>query len=208
MSSGANVHSIEAIEIIKAAYCKLVEEGRLGLDAMRLELRRFMNWLEREQVEYWKMQLKHAREELAEARNALMRKRISGGSGETPRATEEKIAVQKAQRRQEEAEQKLRLLDKWKQAMDREILLYEGRARQLDHFLEVDAVNGIAHLDRILDALDAYIRTAPPLTAISGGPQSSAASEAPVASVDQPVVESHSLETRPAPTGSPEVPDK
>jgi hypothetical protein len=153
---------------------------------MRLEIRRFTNWLEREQVEYWKQQLKLAREELAEARNALFRKSIGAKPGETPRATEEKVAVQKAERRVEEAERKLRIIQKWCKELEREILLYEGRARQLGNFVESDAKSAIAQLERMLDALDAYLRVAPPVSA--PGPAFSSTGGSATAAIPTPAM--------------------
>jgi hypothetical protein len=172
MASAANVHSIEAIGDFRAAYVKLVHDSKSGLDAMRMDIRRFMDWLTKEQVAYWKHQIKKAQEELAEAKAALMRKKIAGGADGRAAATEEKVAIRKAQQRLDEAEDKIRRIKRWEKDLERAVMIYEARARQLENFLEIDAPNGIVMLDRKLDALERYLQVAPP----TGAPLESAPS--------------------------------
>ena len=162
MSQSAKIHSIDALREFKATFCTLTQSARAALDVTRMDIRRFRNWLQCEQLEYWKTQLKRRERDVAEARTLLQRKKLSGGFQQSAPATEEKRLVRRAEERLQEAEQKVRNIKRWTPIVERAIQQFEGNARQLARVLEVDAANGVAVLEQKLSSLSAYVMLGPP----------------------------------------------
>jgi hypothetical protein len=163
MGSSANVQSIEAIKRFRVAFANLVENSRRGLDSTRMDIRRFLDWLQTDQANHWKSEIKRREKELAQAKADLHRKRLSGATKDSkPDVTEQKMALRRAQARVEEAEGKIKRIKKWSQILDKAVREYEGQARQLAGMVEVDAQKSLALLDQMLDSLDAYTRLSAP----------------------------------------------
>ena len=162
--SSANVRSVQAIKDFRLAYGSLIENAKRALDAMRMDIRRFVDWLETDQVNHWKSVIKQLRKELGQAKNDLNRKRLSGATsrGHKPDLTEAKMLVRNLQQRIEIAEGKLRIIAKWKPEVERAIRQYEGQARQLADMLGSRAPTSMALLERMIRSLESYARLAPP----------------------------------------------
>jgi hypothetical protein len=79
-----------------------------------------------------------------------------------PDCTEQEMILRRARQRLEEAEDKLAASRRWLPALRREIDEYQGPARQLSGFLEIDHVRALALLQQRIDALDAYVHLAGP----------------------------------------------
>ena len=68
MAQTANVRSIDAIKEFKIALITFAEEARVALSAAEMELNHTRNWLERDQLAYWKSQVKRCQEQVAKRR--------------------------------------------------------------------------------------------------------------------------------------------
>ncbi len=75
--SGANVRSLERVEEFRNGLVGSVDLCMKALDEVQFEARRFLDWIEHEQARYWESMIRRTMEEIAEAKNALNRKRLS-----------------------------------------------------------------------------------------------------------------------------------
>lgn len=158
MSDQVKVSSIDALESFRADLIRYVEKARNALEDGEGEVRRTRTWLEVDRTGHWTRQLKQRTKEFDQAEAEFYNARIT-------RPTENhafhKMACQKAKRRVEEAEEKLVILKKWRQAFDSRVT---PMVRQLDPMFQligVDLPKGIHSLGESIKALQAYAERAP-----------------------------------------------
>ena len=163
MNQSANVRSLEGIKAFRIAYTNLAEDCKRALDSVRMDVRRFSDWLDNDQVNYWKSQIKNLQKKLAEAKAELNRKQLAGATsrGSKPDLTEAKMNVRKIMQQIEIANGKLQKIKKWKPVVERAIRTYEGQARQLANMLETEVPNSMSLLEGMITAIDAYAKMAP-----------------------------------------------
>ena len=159
--SSAGVNSIDVIRVFRDGLCLFGDDCRAGLTAAEMDAHRASNWL-RDRMADWQLQLKRRKQDLSNAQAELFRMKLSSAHSEPPGVTEKKELVRKAQRRVEEAEQKIVAIKKWMPVLQHAIEEYHGRSRGLTDILESGVPHALAMLDRMTEALDAYISLAPP----------------------------------------------
>jgi hypothetical protein len=157
MSTSANVLSIDAVKDFHAAMCQFCEDARDALGSIDLETRRVREWLTHEQMGYWRRELLDRQDEVQQAKAALFRKQLGAISGREPDLLEEKDAVRAAQRRVEEAEDKIELCRRWERQVQRALEEYEPAASQLAALVEGQPPRCVVHLDQVIAALEAYV---------------------------------------------------
>ncbi len=162
MSELARVHSIEAIRTFRDNLATFIEDARHGLDATDMEIRRSTNWLTQDMFQYWRGEIKRRNEEVSSARVALHRKQMMKMSAATAYDTEEKEALQKATRRLREAEMKSDLVKRWIPNWQHAVAEYQGHGRPMGDTLAGDLQKALILLQKMTDALDAYVAMAPP----------------------------------------------
>jgi hypothetical protein len=161
MGPSARVTSIEALKEFRASLCRFGHDAREAISATELEIRRILDSLEAK-VKYWRNEVGIRQEEVARAKAELIQRQQSQRHGWGPGTTEQEIALDKAIRRLREAEDKLETTRHWQNVLPRAVAEYEGPSRQLMAMLDADLTRGIALLDQRIDALDAYLLSAPP----------------------------------------------
>jgi hypothetical protein len=162
MSQSANVTSIEAIKEFRSSLCRFGEDVQNALGAVEMEIRRALDWVLHEQPAYWQMQIKRRKEDLAEAQAEAFKRRLQAGQGREVHDSEQREAVRTAQRRMMEAEEKLQRVKKWGPVFQHAVSEYQARARPTGDMLGSDLRVAIELLDRMTNALDAYVAMAPP----------------------------------------------
>src|SRR4051794_22091974 len=90
MSKSANVRSIQALKDFRVAFCNFADDARGALGGVEMEIRKFRDWLERDQLSYWQGQVKKRQENLMEARAALHKKKLAAGKSDAVSDSEEK----------------------------------------------------------------------------------------------------------------------
>lgn len=161
MSESARVTAIGALAEFKAAFAAFKDDGMDALLAADMEARRATEWLD-QQTKQWKREVRDCEDDLAAAKNELARKKMIHYFDKPPDTTEEEKAVRRAQRRLEEAEDKVEACRRWGPALQRAIEEYEGPTRRLCGYLEGSVPRAMALLERMVAALDAYVAMAPP----------------------------------------------
>lgn len=176
MAESARVRSIEAIRRFRELLTEFAEATSGTLASIDSEIGKARGWLEHDMPAYWKQQIRLWERRQVEARSALHRKNLQRTEGYIPDVTEEKEVLRQAKERIEEAHRKLELIRRWGPELQHAISEYKARTQALQDMVGPEAARSLALLDRMTDALDAYIATTPPRSSDSGeqtgsGPQ-------------------------------------
>jgi hypothetical protein len=153
MDGQANVSSIDALESFRADLIRFLEKARVALEDAESEVRRTRTWLDVDRANHWTAQMKLRLKQLEQAEAEYYNARITRP---TENHASHKMAVAKAQRRVQEAEEKLQVLKRWR-------MQFDNRAtpllRQLDpaFFLVGSHLpKGVHALGEFIKALQAY----------------------------------------------------
>ncbi|MEO6183720.1 MAG: hypothetical protein ABIP71_11610 [Verrucomicrobiota bacterium] len=153
MSSRAHVTSVEALEAFRANLIVYLSKARPTLEEVSDQVIRTRVWLESTQRVYWQSQARQRTQKFQDAQQTLFSAELSN-LREVSSA--ERMAVQKAKRALEEAEEKLKRIKKWDRDFGSQV---EPLARQLEKLQTVLANNlpdAIAFLAGAVKSLDAY----------------------------------------------------
>jgi uncharacterized protein YhaN len=159
MSEQVKISSIDALEAFRADLIQYIAKVRVALEDMEGDVRRTQTWLDTDRTQHWGGQMKLWTKNLHQAEQELYNANLTN-----PQATNafQKMAVLKAKRKLEEAEQKMRVLKKWRQT-------FENRAtpllRQLDpmfHLVGQQLPKGVHSLGERVKALQVYAESRTP----------------------------------------------
>jgi hypothetical protein len=206
MNSSAKVLSVQALKDFRVSFCTFAEEARNALSGVEMELRRMRDWLEREQLSYWRMQVKRRHEEMMIARTELHRRKISQQGSDAVSDSEQREALRTAQRRLHVAEGKVETVRKLIPILHHVIAEYKSHAQPLGDHLSGGMEKSIAALERTIETLEEYLAIAPP-----AAPRFTASDEAedmatarakgPASAQTQPEAESSGQEESARPAG-------
>lgn len=164
MRESAKVDSIEALAEFRGSLCKFSEVVQVGLQEAESELQRTSSWLKNEQLGYWKDQIRKRAELVLQAKHALNRKKLyktpTGGRYST---VDEEKALKIAKMRHEESELKFANVRRWMARFEKEVILYKGQMNALRQAAGVGIPKAVAHLDRLVGSLAAYVSLTAPV---------------------------------------------
>jgi hypothetical protein len=204
--SQANVRSIDAIRDFKLALISFAEDARVALGAMEMEIRQVQNWLERDQLTFWKAQVKRSHEEIAEKRTELHRRQLSQINSDAVSDSDQKEALRKAQRRLQFSEEMVERVKKWIPILEHALAEYHSQSQPLGDRLSGGLLSSIAVLDRMITVLDEYVAMQAPAAPVlppTSGPATAAATPAGSASSGEPgAAAAGTAETSAAPSPS------
>jgi hypothetical protein len=179
MSSQAAVHSIDELKNFRVALALYSEDTLATLGAVEAEVRRTVRWLHEDRPAYWQDQIKRRGEQVALARSEVFRRNLQKRPDYTPAMSEQKEALRKAEASLQEAEKRLALVRKWRPTLDHAVLEYHASIQRLKDLSAADVPSAVNLMTRIIDALEAYLRVAPPTELGSGGELGAAAGATP-----------------------------
>lgn len=156
---GANVHTVDALKDVRAAFVKFEERATTAMGDLRQKIDRTLAWLELDRPNYWKDQERRAYDLVASTRVALETCRLRTVAGRKSDCIEEKKAFEKAKVRMEYVREKQRAVQKWMVQAGREANEYRARTSTFQRTLENDVPMMIAQLGRMIDAIEAYSET-------------------------------------------------
>lgn len=165
MSNQTDVHSIGALKDLRVALALFSEDALAALGAVEMEVRRTIQWLQHDRRMYWQDQIKRRREQVAAARSELFRRELAKTPEYSPSCSEQKEQLRKAEAGLREAEMRAALVKKWEPALQQAVFEYHGSIRRIKHLASGDVPRAMVRLERMIDALEAYLRVAAP----SGG---------------------------------------
>lgn len=162
MSGQANISSIEALEAFRADLVQFIAKARVALEEVEGDVRRTQTWLDTDRTQHWTGQLRQWTKNLQQAEQELYSANLT-----SPQAANafQKMAVLKARRKVEEAEEKLRVVKKWRQSFE---LRSTPLLRQLDpmfHLVSQQLPKGVHSLGESIKALQEYAEKSAPAAA-------------------------------------------
>lgn len=153
----ANVTSIDAVRSVKEALLKFCADVESALIAMEIEARRPVEWIDGDRARYWPQQVRRATDMVNEARQALDRCQIRVSSEDRPSCYDEKKALDKAKRRLQLTEDRVRAVRRWSAEMHKAAEDFSTQVARIRNYLETDMTKGIAAAERMIAALDKYV---------------------------------------------------
>lgn len=171
MTDRAKITSAEALESFRASLLVYLSKARPTLEEMGNEARQTAAWLENDRRPFWMNEARKRRRALDEAKQSLFSAQLCS-QGEPTAARQ--MAVTRAHRALEDAEDKLRLIHKWTREFEN---LTAPQVKQLDQvhmMLTTDMKQAATYLARVIAAVDEYtaealgLPTPAPMTAGSG----------------------------------------
>jgi hypothetical protein len=97
-ASPANITSIEALRLLKAAVVQFDAEVQAALVALEMEARRPVEWVEHDRKQYWPRQVQKASDAVNEARLSLQRCELTISGEDNRSCYDERKALQKAKK--------------------------------------------------------------------------------------------------------------
>jgi len=153
----AKVTSIDVVEHFAAALNCFGEDAKTSLDGIEMEIRRALNWIQREQKDYWTQRIRRGWDEVNIARKELERKMMFYPGDDRPSCHDERLALEAAKRRLRLAQEKIEAVKRWSHRAQREVNEYIGAVQQLRRWMEFDLPQGLADLGRMARALEDYV---------------------------------------------------
>jgi hypothetical protein len=176
MDSQARVGSIEALEGFRAALIRYTERARRALDDVTGEVKRTRGWLEVEQRQKWEGEYRRRARLLEQAEQELYSARMSSLRDDK---TAQQMAVNKARRALAEAEEKLNVLKRWRQAFDARIEVLAKQLESLHETLSRQMPKGVVSLSNSIRLLQDYAEVHAPPREVTGGGETTTEAQTP-----------------------------
>jgi len=169
MSEQVKVADVEVIERFRAALLTAAEAFGLALQDAEAEVDRTVNWVEGDRVETWKRRIRKAQDEVVACKGALYRKQEIKATPEArPSVVDERKALERAQRRLEFAEERLRASKRWAIELPRQAIVFKGALAPMQTALDRDIPQLAAMMRRMSEHLEDYLRGGPESERILG----------------------------------------
>jgi hypothetical protein len=156
----AHIQSPEVIKSFRANFIQFPEESRRAVEDIQRDVSKVQQWLEHEQAAHWKRELRRRAEIGQRVRGEYTRARADTSPLAKKSFVDEKKALDKALRLQEEAEQKLKFVKKTLLTIEQRTAKAIGPCTVLSSMLAAEGPRAVARLDTMLDKLDDYLRPA------------------------------------------------
>lgn len=179
MGRSARVTSIGVLQLMASSLQRFRSESASAMDDLDIEIHRALEWIHHERKDYWAMELRRSAENVTQARLQLQQAKISRRmAGHEPSCIDEQRALERAKRRFETAEEKIKAVKHWEYAIDRAVDEFRRARTHFGSWLDTDMVQAVAALNRMSESLESYISLEAPADApILGSTAASAENE-------------------------------
>ena len=167
----ARIDSPQVIRHFRSHFVVFEETCRDALSQVQWDVRKATDWLGREQLRYWKKELRKRTEAHHMAKLAYQRARHDARQSSHSTSVDAKVAFRKAERLKEEAEEKVRAVKKWMTVLEHSAGELLGPCMALAAQIETLAPRALARLDRMADSLDAYFSASAANTPATSPPE-------------------------------------
>ncbi len=159
----ADVRSIDAIDRFRVSVVEFIDAGRVSITEADSDLDRNIIWLEREQAPHWTRQIRKRQELVTRAKSDLYRKQMQSGAKDgRASVVDEKVALQRAMRRLEEAETKLKATRKWARRLEQQRITFKASMSGFSVTVDHDLPHAVGLLKKITENLESYLDLSPP----------------------------------------------
>ena len=157
MSGYARIDNVDALREFRTRLIKFAELAQTALADAEGEMQRVLVWLETEANTYWSGQIRKRQEAVEKAKDAVRQKKLfKSPTGSTQSAVEEEKMLRMAQKKLEEAEEKLKNVRRYTPRLQKEISIYKGGVQRLSTTVSADIPTAVGRLDRMVAAVEAY----------------------------------------------------
>lgn len=157
MSRTARVKSIEVLQTIAVALKRFRGEASSAMDDLDVEFQRAMEWIHHDRKEYWTRERRKAEDRVAEARIQLKQAQSARSVADyRPTCVDEQRALERAKQRLQIAEQKVKAVQRWTNAIEQAINNCRRARTQFVVWLDTDMPKAVALLNRMSDTLEHY----------------------------------------------------
>ena len=158
MSTRAKVTSVEAIESFRTQLILYMSKARPTAEEVNADVMRTRTWLESDRKTFWEAQVRRRAKILEQAKQELFSAELSNLRDAS---AAERLAVNRAKRALDEAEDKLRMVRKWTREFNNRVEPVAKQLERLHTVLANTAPEAIAHLAKVIKVLPEYaeIRT-------------------------------------------------
>jgi hypothetical protein len=163
--------SLEAPTRFAAVLREFRQSARQDLESTRMNVRAAVEWVQRDRKAYWTRHLRRSEQRVQEAKINLQSCLTFRRVGEQrPSCIEEKRYLERCQRRLTLCRERLEAVAHFSRVVDRAAFEFQGGITELARWLETDADRAAAELDRLLRALEEYLRVASPEPTLTDPP--------------------------------------
>jgi hypothetical protein len=153
MATKANVTSVEALQSFRANLIVYLSKARPALEEVSDEVIRTRVWLESDRRVFWEREVRRRLQKLQDAQQALFSAEISALRAVS---TAERMAVIKAKRALDEAEEKLKIVKRWIRDFENQVEPLAKKMEKLDSVLVTSLPKAMAYLAQAVKTLDDY----------------------------------------------------
>jgi hypothetical protein len=175
MAERAHVTSVDAIKSFKSSLIVYLSKARPTLEEISADILRLRLWLQDDQRMHWEGEIRRRSRKLEDAQQAMFSARISNLN--TASAAEQ-LALTRAKRAMDEAQEKLRTVKRWTRDFDSRVEPMAKQLAKLQTMLSEEMPRAVAYLTHAISSLDAYANVGQPAVA-ADGPATAPAPEAP-----------------------------
>jgi hypothetical protein len=169
MNQHARVNSIPRLTHLRGSLCKFADVTSLALDEACGDIQRTVMWLRDDCQRYWKAQVWQRNETYVQAKLALKSKKIFDRtlSGSPGSCVDELKVLRIAERKLQQAQHKLKHVNTWIRTLEKKQSDFRGLIKGLTEVISREIPNANAQLDKMIDALEAYMALTPPEPGLS-----------------------------------------
>jgi hypothetical protein len=167
MAERAQVTSVEAVDAFRADLIVYLARARAVLEEASDDVLRTRLWVQNDQRRVWEQETRVRYRKLEESRAELFSAQLSKFHESTALCL---MAVQRAERANREAEAKMGVLKKWNRELENRTDPLVKQVTQFHGFLSTDMKRGVAYLEQVVRALEAYAGVATPGAASAATP--------------------------------------
>ena len=153
MATNAKVTSIDALEAFRASLIVFLNKSHSAVDQASDEIRRTRSWIQNDQRTHWENEVRRRGRNLAQAEQELLSARMAKA---LDNLTVQQMAVHKAKRALEEAQEKLRKVKLWMRDFDGMVEPLARGLNSLRGYLDHDMPQGIAYLSEVQKIMESY----------------------------------------------------
>ncbi|MEN6408067.1 MAG: hypothetical protein ABFC77_16555 [Thermoguttaceae bacterium] len=163
MGRAARVTSIDALDTLSVALQRFRDDAAMATEDVDVALRRVLEWIHHDRKDYWTQELRRSWEGVSQAKLQLQQARTSRKiAGREPSCIDEQRALDRAKRRLEIAEQKVKAVQHWANALDHAADEFQQSRTRFANWLDTDLTTALAALDRMSRSLESYVSLATP----------------------------------------------
>lgn len=160
MATQAKVTSTDALEAFRASLIVFLNKAHSALDQAGDDIRRTRSWIQHDQRTHWESEARRRARALAQAEQELLSARMTKA---LDNLSTQLLAVHKAKRAFEEAEEKVRKVKLWMRDFDGTVEPMAKGLNSLRGYLDHDLPQGIAYLEEIEKIIESYAEAPKPL---------------------------------------------